>query len=30
MSLPIPARHPDRPQPVPVAISSFAAMLAIG
>ena len=30
MSLPIPARHPDRPQPVPAAISSFATMLAIG
>ena len=30
MSLPIPARHPDRPQPVPAGISSFAAMLAIG
>ncbi|MHA7666532.1 oxygenase MpaB family protein [Mycolicibacterium sp. HS_4_1] len=30
MSLPIPARHPDGPQPVPAAISSFAAMLAIG
>ncbi|MFL0241216.1 oxygenase MpaB family protein [Mycobacterium sp. SMC-17] len=30
MSLPIPARHPDRPQPVPAAIGSFATMLAIG
>lgn len=30
MSLPIPARHPDRPQPVPAGIAAFATMLAIG
>ncbi|MUL66147.1 hypothetical protein BOO86_16860 [Mycobacterium sp. CBMA 234] len=30
MPQPIPARHPDRPQPVPAAIELFATLLAIG